>query len=208
MFISRTRAKTISSITCGRHRQASKPAGGEAAFPGARTDLVVGDVMELGQAVGRPNGKRRRHRRPPRPKANSARIRPFETNPSARPTGDLREGDQGYDPAAPDKVYSGWQDAYWNQPRSRRAERRTRRDHAGPNRTKSFHATSKPLMRVDLSSIPSRANILAAKLFNRPSKTPEAARSPNKPNHVGCRALQSPWNEYEVNAYQFARDRY
>ena len=66
-----------------------------------------------------------------------------------------------------------------------------------------------PLMRVDLASIPSGSKILAAELVvvNAP-KEPSNDHSPNKPNMWVAEACNRDWQEEEVNAYQFAKDKF
>ena len=76
----------------------------------------------------------------------------------------LRDGEKAYDPSQPDKVYTGWKDAYWNShgPDSNFVDRA---DNRGKNASHEiFMRHRSPLMRVDLASIPNGANILAARL--------------------------------------------
>src|SRR5262249_17413680 len=76
----------------------------------------------------------------------------------------LRDGEKGYDPAHPDRAYDGWKDAYFNSHGPdgafvARAENQGKRASH-----EIFMRHRSPLMRVDLSSVPRGARILAAEL--------------------------------------------
>jgi hypothetical protein len=122
----------------------------------------------------------------------------------------LRDGEKGYDPARPDAVYAGWQDAYWNShgPDSNFVDR-------GRNRGKDaahevFMRHRSPLMRVDLSSIPAGSTILAAQLLVvRANAKYQGEHNPEKkPTMWVVEPCNRPWREYEVNAFEYARDRF
>ena len=76
----------------------------------------------------------------------------------------LRDGEKGYDPAHPDKVYAGWKDAYWSShgPDGMTLERTDNIGKQGSHEVFMRHRS--PLMRVDLASIPKGSEILAARL--------------------------------------------
>ncbi|MGE3808817.1 MAG: hypothetical protein AB7K24_29480, partial [Gemmataceae bacterium] len=76
----------------------------------------------------------------------------------------FRAGAAGYDPAQPDKVFQGWQDAYWSShgPDGMTLERTDNRGKSATHEVFMRHRS--PLMRVDLSSVPNGAKILAAQL--------------------------------------------
>jgi hypothetical protein len=66
-----------------------------------------------------------------------------------------------------------------------------------------------PLMRVDLSSIAVGSKILAAGLIIvRAYDKPVKEHSPNKPNMWVVEPCNRPWVEDEVNAYEYARDKF
>src|SRR5439155_12116254 len=76
----------------------------------------------------------------------------------------LRDGEAGYDPAHPDRVYAGWTDAYIN---SHGPDGMTEERSAAAGRETGYEVFMRhrsPLMRVDLASIPAGADILAARL--------------------------------------------
>src|SRR6202045_2385280 len=77
----------------------------------------------------------------------------------------LRDGEKGYDPAHPDKVYAGWKDAYWSShgPDGMTIERGTNIGQQSGHEIFMRHRS--PLMRVDLASIPKGSEILAARLL-------------------------------------------
>jgi len=120
----------------------------------------------------------------------------------------FRDGDK--DPADPEKVYAGWKDAYWNShgPDANFVDR-------GHNQGKResheiFMRHRSPLMRVDLSSIPNGSNILAAQLvIVRVSDKIAPEHDPAKrPTMWVVEPCNRPWEEYEVNAFQYAKDKF
>jgi hypothetical protein len=122
----------------------------------------------------------------------------------------LRDGEKGYDPAQPDRVFAGWKDAYWNShgPDSNFVDR-------GLNRGKSatheiFMRHRSPLMQVDLSSIPTGSNILAAQLMvvRASDKYPDNHNPEKKPTLWVVEPCNRAWEEYEVNAFEYAKDRF
>lgn len=122
----------------------------------------------------------------------------------------LRDGEKGYDPTQPEKVYAGWKDAYWTShgPDSNFVERA---DNRGKSETHEiFMRHRSPLMRVDLSSIPAGATILAARLIVvRASDKYPAEHNPEKKATMWVvQPCNRPWDEYEVNAFQYAKDKF
>ena len=66
-----------------------------------------------------------------------------------------------------------------------------------------------PLMRVDLASIPTRSEILAARLIIiRDHDKPVKEHNPDQPNMWVVEPCNRPWEEYEVNAYEYAKDKF
>src|SRR5262249_37350173 len=76
----------------------------------------------------------------------------------------LRDGEKGYDPAQPEKVYAGWKDAYWSShgPDGAYVGRSQNRGKSATHEVFMRHRS--PLMRVDLSSVPAGSTVLAARL--------------------------------------------
>ena len=172
------------------------------------TDRVVGEVQELGKKLADTWTK-------PEPQSVEqveADFRAYakslrKTHPRSV-LAIFRDGEKGVDPQKPDEVYSGWKDSYWSShgPDSVNVDRaQNEGKHAS---REMFMRHRSPLMRVDLASIPQGSNILAAKLLVVRSRTPEKERSPERPNMWVAEACNRPWEEYEVNAYQYARGKY
>ncbi|MDB5386081.1 MAG: hypothetical protein JWM11_1727 [Planctomycetaceae bacterium] len=120
----------------------------------------------------------------------------------------LRDGAKGFDPARPDAVYTGWKDAYWNShgPDTAFVDRAINRGHAESHEVFMRHRS--PLMQVDLSSIPQSAKILAAELIiTRANEKYLDDHNPDKkPTFWVVEPCNRPWNEFEVNAFEYARD--
>lgn len=120
----------------------------------------------------------------------------------------LRDGEAGFDRTDPDKVFAGWQDAYWSShgPDSLNVDRSSNFGSAATQELFMRHRS--PLMRVDLSSIPVGSRILAAKLLVVRSGDPAKEHSPLKPNMWVAEACRRPWTENEVDAYRYAKDKH
>ncbi|HYT87852.1 MAG TPA: DNRLRE domain-containing protein [Gemmataceae bacterium] len=122
----------------------------------------------------------------------------------------FRDGEKGYDPARPERVYSGWKDAYWSShgPDGMTEERARNQGTAASHEIFMRHRS--PLMRVELGSIPPGATILAAELvIVRANATYEKGRNPEEnANMWVVEPCNRPWVETEVNAYEYARDRF
>jgi hypothetical protein len=122
----------------------------------------------------------------------------------------LRDGEPGYDPARPERVYDGWRDAYWSShgPDGAYVQRAENRGRAATHEVFMRHRS--PLMRVDLSSIPTGSAILAARLIVvRAGEKYLDDHNPEKaPTMWAAEPCNRPWVEDEVNAFEYARDRF
>lgn len=122
----------------------------------------------------------------------------------------FRDGEKGYDPAQPEKVYDGWSDGHVNGhgPDSN-TEARAKNTGKSPSE-EHFMRHRSVLMRADLSSIPKGSEILAAQLVvNRVGGYIDEGRNPEKdPNVWVAEPCNRPWVESEVNAYQYARGKF
>jgi len=182
-------------------------------FPVLGTDLVVSGeisgVRELGQKL------KPRWKKPEKNKLEQveAEFRTLYDELKKKHPGAvlavLRDGEKGYDPVHPDRVYAGWKDAYWSShgPDGMTVERSTNTGRESGHEVFMRHRS--PLMRVDLSSIPKGSEILAARLiivraYDRPVKE----HHPDQPNMWVVEPCNRPWEEYEVNAYEYAKDRF
>jgi hypothetical protein len=122
----------------------------------------------------------------------------------------LRDGERGYDPARPDRAYPGWQDAYWSShgPDGAYVQRANNQGKSATHEVFMRHRS--PLMRVDLSSIPAGSKILAARLLlvRAGDRFPADHNPEKKPTMWVVEPCNRPWKEYEVNAFEYARDRF
>ncbi|WP_020471025.1 DNRLRE domain-containing protein [Zavarzinella formosa] len=122
----------------------------------------------------------------------------------------LRDGEKGFDPTKPEQAYAGWKDAYWNShgPDTAFAERARNRGKSASQEIFMRHRS--PLMRVDFSSIPAGSNILAAQLIvTRVSERTGDENNPEKrANMWVVEPCNRPWEEYEVNAFEYAKDKF
>jgi hypothetical protein len=119
----------------------------------------------------------------------------------------LRDGEKGYDPAHPENVYAGWKDAYFSSHGPDGLFRARAENLAQAEMQEIFMRHRSPLMRVDLSSIPTGATILAAQLIVvRATEDGRDAR--HNPTMWVVEPCNRPWEEYEVNAFQYAKDKF
>ncbi len=122
----------------------------------------------------------------------------------------LRDGEKGYDPARPETVYAGWKDAYWNShgPDTNYVDRAANRGKTAAHEVFMRHRS--PLMRVDLSGIPTGAKILAARLLvvRANPKVLDDHDPYKKATMWVVEPCNRPWEEYEVNAFEYAKDRF
>lgn len=122
----------------------------------------------------------------------------------------FREGDTGFDPANPDKVYVGWKDAHVNShgPDGLNEERAQIRGAAESHEVFMRHRSA--MMQVDLSSIPEGAEILAAKLIviRANDKFQDDHNPEKKATMWVVEPCRRPWKENEVNAFEYAKDQF
>jgi hypothetical protein len=122
----------------------------------------------------------------------------------------LRDGEKGYDPANAEKAYAGWKDAYFTShgPDGNTIERAQNRGKAATHELFMRHRS--PLMRVELASIPQGAEILAARLVViRAGDKYQGEHNPEaKPTMWVVEPCNRPWEEYEVNAFEYAKDKF
>jgi hypothetical protein len=119
----------------------------------------------------------------------------------------FRDGQKGFDPAAPEHVYAGWAstgvDAHG--PNANLLE--TLGKLAGEERM-SVSLRGRPVMlRVDLASIPQGNRILAARLL-LVREWPTEKEWPMRPSLFVAEFCNRPWQEKEVNTFQYAKDRF
>lgn len=122
----------------------------------------------------------------------------------------LRDGEMGYDPAQPGNVYAGWKDAYFNShgPDGNYVDRA--RNNGINASHEIFMRHRSPLMRVDLASIPAGSPILAAQLVvvRANEKFLDDHNPEKKPTMWVVEPCNRPWQEHEVNAFEYAKDKF
>jgi hypothetical protein len=123
----------------------------------------------------------------------------------------LRQGQKGYDPAHPDREFTGWQCGYGptHLPMALAMACSTNAGkvddcEACPRSRPSYH-------RVDLSSIPKGSRVLAARLMMVRSLVLEGPPWDNwrtKPTLIVTEPVNRPWKEYEVTVFEYAKDKF
>ena len=113
----------------------------------------------------------------------------------------FREGEDGY---------TGWQDAHVNS-HGPDTNTEARAKNTGQSETEeAFMRHRSLLLKADLSSIPKGSTILAARFLLVASDTQfEKGRDPRvDPNLWVAEPCNRPWVESEVNAYEYAKDKF
>jgi hypothetical protein len=165
------------------------------------TDMVVSGVQELGKKLAAQWKK-------PEPRTVDevegefrARFEKLKTeHPKAR-LAVFRDGEDGY---------AGWRDAYFNShgPDGMTFERS--RNFGTSASQEIFMRHRSPVMKVDLSSIPKGSKILAARLIvvRSDKEFPKDHNPEAKPTMWAVEPCARPWVESEVNAYEWAKDKF
>jgi hypothetical protein len=177
----------------------------ETQFKVLGTDLVVKDVAEL--------LKTKRHawvKTEPRTVAQiDADFRTKldelkKTNPTVV-LAIFRDGEKGWDPANPDKVYDGWRDAHVNSHGpDGNLDGRAAKTGKNPY-SEMFMRHRSRMMRIDVASIPANSTILAAEMSLVRVADDKGGE---KATMWVAEACNREWDEHEVNAYQFAKDKF
>ena len=163
-------------------------------FRVAGSDLEVRDVIELGK-------KRKDAWTPPQEstlEAAEARIRELyeglrKEHPGAR-LAVLRDGENGF---------AGWKDTFMSSHGPDGPNDWRTRLHGTHETLEAFMRHRSVLMRVDLSGIPAKSRILAARLL----LTRTEAKLPSKANMWIVEPCVRPWVEGEANGYEFAKGK-
>src|SRR5262249_24556748 len=120
----------------------------------------------------------------------------------------LRDGEKGYDPAQPEKVYAGWKDSHVNSHGPDGAYVDRARNHGNSGAREVFMRHRSRLLRVDLSSIPTGSDILAARLIVVRANEASNDKVAKNPTMWVVEPCNRPWEESEVNAFEYARDKF
>jgi hypothetical protein len=120
----------------------------------------------------------------------------------------FRDGEAGFTPADPKKVFAGWRDAYWSShgPDGANTDRANNRGKVATEEIFMRHRS--PLFRVDVSSIPNGATIHAAEFLLVRAGQPGKEQNAKRANMWVAEACNRDWSESEVNAYWFAKDKF
>jgi hypothetical protein len=184
-------------------------AGAKPQFQVLGTDMVVSGVQELGKKL---QGAWKKPADRTVAEVEAEFRQRYETLKKDHPKAVLailRDGEKGYDPANPDNVFEGWKDAYWSShgPDGLTVDRAENRGKHATNEIFMRHRS--PLFRVDLASVPAGAKILAAELLIVRASKPSKEHNPyERPNMWVAEACNRPWHEYQVNAYEYAHDKF
>jgi hypothetical protein len=120
----------------------------------------------------------------------------------------FRDGETGWDPARPEKVYAGWKMVYVNSHGP---------DGPNPGRENTpplgetvevFMRHRSVLMRADLSSLPADANVLSARLVVTRTTGSGDRKPPDKPNLWVAEPCNRDWDETAANCYFYARGKH
>jgi hypothetical protein len=119
----------------------------------------------------------------------------------------LREGEKGFDPANPDKVYEGWKYVYVNCHGPSGPNPGREKTPAPSETVEVFMRHRSILMRADLTSIPKGARILAAR-FVITRAGGKDLKVPEKPNLWVTEPCHREWDETSANCYYYARGKH
>ncbi len=190
--------------------------GGKPQFNVLGTNLVVSDVSDLGRKL---KGQWVQQKCRTVDQVESEFRARYEELKKTHPKAVLavfRDGEKGYDPGAPDKEYKGWKEAYVNSHGpDGNLEGRAARSGAR-EATELFMRHRSRLMQVDFTSIPAGSTILASGLILTAGNsitaaelaTNEYAGAVKKPNMWVAEPCNREWDDGEVNAYQYAKDKF
>ena len=158
------------------------------------TDVEVRDVIELGKS-------RKDAWMPPQEttlESVESRLRELHESLRKEHPGAvlriLREGEDGFD---------GWKDTHISSHGPDGPNDWRTRSHGKLESIEAFMRHRSVLMKVDLSSIPGSAKILAARLI----LTRTEAKLPTKPNFWIVEPCTRPWVEDEANGYEYAKGK-
>ena len=177
--------------------------GGVTKFKVLGTDMEVDDLSDLAKHLKETWAK-------PEPKTIDQVEVEFEKIKKDHPKAVLailRQGEKGWDPVNPDKVYEGWKFVYVNC-HGPSGPNPGRENTPAPSETvEVFMRHRSVLLRIDLTSIPKGANILAAKLIVTRALAADL-KAPEKPNMWVAEPCNREWDETSANCYFFARGQH
>jgi hypothetical protein len=122
----------------------------------------------------------------------------------------LRNGQKGYDLAAPDKEYAGWASTGTAAHGPNAIHLEIVNNPHTPSNSERMEVSLRgrpPLLRCDLSSIPRGSNILAARLLVVRA-TPVSKDWDKRHPYFVAEFCNRPWKETEVNIFEYAKDKF
>jgi hypothetical protein len=121
----------------------------------------------------------------------------------------FRDGEKGWDPANPDKAYEGWMMRHINSHGPDSAIEGRASNSKGWGWLECFMRHRSLILQADFSSIPKGSEILASRLILTRNGPVDPAKSGCfKANMWVAEPCNRPWVETEVNAYQYANDKF
>ncbi|MFB3893837.1 MAG: hypothetical protein ACE15C_17635 [Phycisphaerae bacterium] len=118
----------------------------------------------------------------------------------------LREGEKGYDPAAPDKAYAGWKFVYISCHGPDGPNPGREKTPAKYETVEAFMRHRSPILQADLSSIPKGAAVLAARLVVTRVGAADL-KVPEKPNMWVAEPCNREWDDTAANCYFYAKGK-
>jgi len=122
----------------------------------------------------------------------------------------LRDGQQGYDPVAPEKTYAGWSctGTTAHGPNAAQLEIVKNANNLSTSEQMAMSLRGRPpLLRCDLSSIPRGSKVLAARLLVVRS-TPLPKDWDNRRPYFVAEFCNRAWKEAELNMFEYAKDHF
>ncbi|MGA2621718.1 MAG: DNRLRE domain-containing protein, partial [Thermoguttaceae bacterium] len=119
----------------------------------------------------------------------------------------FRNGQRGFDPAAPEKEYAGWESTGISAHGPNAVLLESLHSIAGAEQMEVTFRGRPAMMRVDFSSIPQGSQVLAARLLL--VRSSPLAKEWNARRHpFVAEFCNRPWKETEVNTFEYAKDRF
>jgi len=119
----------------------------------------------------------------------------------------LRDGQKGCDPADPGKVFAGWADAGTPSHLPMALTLACFGNSGKGEKIETCFRNRPGFLRVDLASIPKGADILSARLILSTGHIVQNAWE-TKPTMFAVEPCNRPWNEYEVNVFEYSKDNF
>lgn len=121
----------------------------------------------------------------------------------------FRQGQKGFDPANPDKAYEDWSDTHINSHGPDGATLAISFNAGKWEMLETFMRHRSQLIRIDTSSLPKGADILAAQFVMIRAMAVKPGEGPaDRPTMWVAEACNRPWVQTEANGYEYAKDKF